>query len=87
MTSPNGLSASTLSDRIHSLMSNLKNAGEHLSSAAASFKNKASEAKSHAASSVGSFAAKTGKVIKDHPIMAIGVAVGAGYLVMRLLRR
>lgn len=84
MTSPNGLSASTLNDRIHSLVSNVT---EHLSNAAASFKHRASEAKSHAASSAGSLAAKTGKVIKEHPIMAIGVAVGAGYLVMRLLRR
>jgi ElaB/YqjD/DUF883 family membrane-anchored ribosome-binding protein len=87
MTSPNGLPASTLNDRIHSLMSNFKNVTEHLSSAASSFKDRASEAKSHAAASASSLAAKTGKVIKAHPIMAIGVAVGAGYLVMRLLRR
>jgi len=29
---------------------------------------------------------KTGEMIKAHPIAAIGVAVGAGYLFVRILR-
>ena len=30
---------------------------------------------------------KMGSLIKDHPIIAIGVAFGLGYLTIRLLRR
>ncbi len=30
---------------------------------------------------------RTGEAIKAHPIAAVGIAVGAGYLVIRVLRR
>jgi ElaB/YqjD/DUF883 family membrane-anchored ribosome-binding protein len=30
---------------------------------------------------------RTGSLIKEHPIIAIGIAFGIGYLAMRLLRR
>jgi ElaB/YqjD/DUF883 family membrane-anchored ribosome-binding protein len=75
MQNQNGLRAETLNDRIHLLVSNLK-------TAASSFKDRATEAKSHAAT----IAAKTGRAIKAHPLVAIGVALGAGYLTGRLLR-
>jgi ElaB/YqjD/DUF883 family membrane-anchored ribosome-binding protein len=77
----------TLNDRIDSLASNLKSVVDHLSTRATSFKDKASEAKSYATASATSFADKTGKAIKDHPIAALGIAFGIGYLVMRLIRR
>jgi len=80
MQNQNGLRAETLNDRIHLLVSNVK-------TAASSFKDIATEAKSHAASFAGSVATKTGRAIKAHPIVAIGVALGAGYLAVRLLRR
>ena len=80
MQSQNGLRAENLTDRIHLLVSDVK-------AAASSFKDIASEAKSHAASFVGPLATRTGRAIKAHPIVAIGVAVGVGYLAVRLLRR
>lgn len=80
MQNQNGLRAETLNDQIHLLVSNLK-------TAASSFKDRATEAKSHAATIAGSIAAKTGRTIKAHPVVAIGVALGAGYLAVRLLRR
>ncbi len=30
---------------------------------------------------------KLGKVIKDHPIAAVAIAFGVGYIVMRMMRR
>jgi len=80
MQNQNGLRAETLNDRIHMLVSNLK-------TATSSFKDRATEATSHAATIGGSIAAKTGRAIKAHPLVALGVALGAGYLAVRLLRR
>jgi ElaB/YqjD/DUF883 family membrane-anchored ribosome-binding protein len=87
MSTQNGLPTSTPSDRIESLKSNLKEVAQHLSTTASSFKERASETKSHVAARARSFGALAGKAIKDHPIVAIGVALGTGYLVMRLIRR
>lgn len=87
MTTQHTATSAMLTDRIDSLVSNLKNAADHLSSAAATFKHKASDAKSHALSRAGSIAAHVGKAIQDHPMVALGVALGAGFLVLRLIRR
>ena len=87
MNNQNGLPAATPNDRIHSLASNVKEVAEHLSTAAATVKNKASEAKAHVVSSARPIVAKAGRAIKEHPIMAVGLALGVGYLVMRLIRR
>jgi ElaB/YqjD/DUF883 family membrane-anchored ribosome-binding protein len=35
----------------------------------------------------GRMASKTGETIKAHPIAAIGVALGLGYVIMRVVRR
>jgi ElaB/YqjD/DUF883 family membrane-anchored ribosome-binding protein len=87
MNTPSELPSPTLTNRIDSLVSNLKNAAEHLSSAASSFKGRAAEARSHATARASSIAARAGKLIKDHPTAAIGFALGTGYLLVRLLRR
>jgi ElaB/YqjD/DUF883 family membrane-anchored ribosome-binding protein len=87
MTSQNGLTGEKLNERIDSLTSGLKNAAEHVSTAAASFKERASEAKTHAAARASAIARRVGRAIQDHPFVAAGVALGAGYLVMRLIRR
>jgi ElaB/YqjD/DUF883 family membrane-anchored ribosome-binding protein len=81
MFSQNGHSASTrINDRIDNLATNLKSAVEQMSKQAYTAKEKAS-------ASASSFIAKTGQAIKDHPIAAVGIAFGLGYLVMRALRR
>lgn len=87
MNIQNGLASAKLNDRIDSLVSSLKNVAEHLSSAAANFKDKASDAKSHVVSRAGSITSQVGRAAKNHPIVAVGVALGVGYLVMRLIRR
>lgn len=79
--------STTLNDPIDALKSNFKSVVEHLASRAASLEDKVSEVKTNAAASVTSFASKAGKAIKDHPIAAIGIAFGVGYLLMRLIRR
>jgi ElaB/YqjD/DUF883 family membrane-anchored ribosome-binding protein len=90
MSTLNVFAPAKLSDQIDSLASNLKHAAEYLASAAAAFKDKAADAKSHAVSRAGSVAAKAGKSARKHPFLAVaaaGAVVGAGYLVMRLARR
>lgn len=69
------------------LESNFKNVVEILESAASSVDDKVSGAKKTVAKGVTSFAAKAGETIKNHPIAAIGIALGVGYLVMRMIRR
>ena len=39
------------------------------------------------ASRIKSYVAKTGQMIKEHPIAAVSVAFGIGYLVVRIARR
>ncbi len=88
MNPKNGTNPSTtLDDRIDSLASNFKSVVEHMRTRAASLNDKASEVKTNAAASATAFVSKAGKVIKDHPIAAIGIAFGVGYLFMRLIRR
>jgi len=77
MFSQNGHSTGVrISDGIDNLASNLKSVVEQMSKQAYSAKKNAS-----------SFVAKTGEIIKAHPIAAIGIAFGFGYLVIRALRR
>jgi ElaB/YqjD/DUF883 family membrane-anchored ribosome-binding protein len=87
MTAQNGIPSSTSSDRIDSLKSNLKGVAQQVSTAAAAFKERASETKSHVAAGARMLGVRLGQAIKDHPVAAIGIALGAGYLVIRLIRR
>ncbi|HEX8114186.1 MAG TPA: hypothetical protein VF516_40935, partial [Kofleriaceae bacterium] len=80
-------SPASLDDRIDALAANLKNLVSQMSTTAAEVKGRAIDVKQRASSSAGSLAARAGRVIQDHPIAAIGVAFGVGYLVMRLIRR
>lgn len=88
MLSQNGLRGHTaINERIDSIASELKSVADRLSSAAASLKDRAADAGSHARTTAGSLADRAGRTIQDHPIAAIGVAFGAGFLLMRLIRR
>jgi ElaB/YqjD/DUF883 family membrane-anchored ribosome-binding protein len=87
MSSQNGHVSQALHDRIDSIASNLKSVAEQLSSTASSVKDRASDVTSHAVSGASSLGARASKAIQDHPIAAIGIALGAGYLIMRLIRR
>jgi hypothetical protein len=87
MKPQNGANPSMLNDPIETLESNFKSVVEFLTSGASAVETKVSEAKKTATAGVTSFTAKVGRVIKDHPIAAIGIAFGVGYLVMRVIRR
>jgi len=86
MSHHNGL-ASQLHDRIDSIASNLKSVADQLTDAAATVKDRASDVTSQAASRASSLGARAGKAIQDHPLAAIGIAFGAGCLIMRMIRR
>ena len=87
MSSQNGHAPQVLHERIDSIASSLKSAADQLSNAAASARDHASEVTSHAASRASLLGARASKAIMDHPIAALGIAFGAGYLLMRLIRR
>lgn len=83
----NGANPSKSNDPIETLEANFKSVVEVLTSGASSVEDKVSDAKKTVGATVTSFTAKAAKAIKDHPIAAIGVAFGLGFLVMRLIRR
>jgi ElaB/YqjD/DUF883 family membrane-anchored ribosome-binding protein len=87
MSTHNGASVSALDDRIDALAANLKDLVEQVASTAAAVKGRVIDVKQQASSKAGSLASRATQLIQDHPIAAIGVAFGAGYLVMRLIRR
>lgn len=87
MQPQNGASSSTIaSDPIDTLESNFKSVVEYLTGQATPPDDKAPEVKTGDAASP-TFGAKATKAIKDHPIVAIGMAFGLGYLLTRLVRR
>lgn len=88
MPSHNGASLSaSLDDRIDALAANLKGLVEQMTATAAAVKDRALDVKDQATSKAGSLASRVVRAVQDHPIAAIGVAFGAGYLVMRWIRR
>lgn len=80
-------SNSTTHDRIDALKAEVESVVETVKTRAASLGDKASEMKTSAVESTTAFISKATTLIKEHPIAATGIAFGAGYLVMRLLRR
>lgn len=87
MSSQNGHSSQVLHERIDSIASGLRSVADQLSTAASSARNRASDVTSHAVSSASSLGAKVSKLVQQHPLAAIGIAIGAGYLVLRVVRR
>jgi ElaB/YqjD/DUF883 family membrane-anchored ribosome-binding protein len=91
MNAQNGHPSQVLHERIDSITSSiassLKSVADQLSSMASLAKDRASEVTSHTASTASSLGARASRAIQEHPIAAITVVVGAGYLLMRLIRR
>ncbi len=88
MASQNGTHSSpTLHQRLDAVASNLKNAVHRVSAAASSLRHRASDVVQQPAARAGSFAARAREVIQAHPIAAIGITLGSGYLLVRWLRR
>jgi ElaB/YqjD/DUF883 family membrane-anchored ribosome-binding protein len=95
MNPHNGHASRALHDRIDpiidpivdSIAGNLQAAIDQLSSTASVVEDRASEVKARTVSTASSLAARASKAIQDHPLAAVGIAFGAGYLLMRLFRR
>lgn len=66
----------TFEDRLDSLKESMRNLVDY-----------GSDIKDRAVDASKTGISKMGSLIKDHPIIAIGVAFGIGYLAMRVLRR
>ena len=79
--------AKSLDDRIDALAANLKHLVEQMATTAAEVKGRTIDIQQQASSKAGSLASQAVRFIQDHPIAAIGAAFGAGYLVIRLIRR
>lgn len=77
----------SLDDRIDALAANLKHLVEQVAATAAEVKGRTIDIRQQTSAKASSLASRAARVIQDHPIAAIGIAFGAGYLVMRLVRR
>ncbi|HEU4731700.1 MAG TPA: hypothetical protein VFT22_27580 [Kofleriaceae bacterium] len=87
MNSNNGHATRVLHDRVDAIAGNLKAFIDQVSSTASVVEHRASDVKARTVSTASSFAAMTDKAIQDHPIAAIAIAFGAGYVLTRLVRR
>jgi ElaB/YqjD/DUF883 family membrane-anchored ribosome-binding protein len=85
MTLHNG--HSPMNERIESIAAELKIVADRLAAATSQLRDRASDVSAQARSGAGSLASRAGRAIQDHPIAAIGLAFGTGYLLMRLFRR
>jgi hypothetical protein len=76
-------------DPIDILEVNLKSVAEEISSHASSPDTQAHDTEAHGSETheVKPSTSRITKAIKDHPLLAIGIAFSAGFVFMRLLRR
>ena len=60
---------------------------ESLKTKGAAFKDSVIDVKDHTVEGATKLLARIGRTIKAHPFAAVGIAIGVGYLAMRLIRR
>ena len=82
----NGTMAS-FEDRMTALKHSMRDVIDYGTDRAGVLKHRLSGAKDSAFAGASSAIDKTGALIKKHPFVAIGIAVGVGYVGVRLLRR
>lgn len=80
-------STATLETRLDSLKDSMRSLVDFGSETAGTIKTKAIDVKDVVVTNGGKALRKTGSLIKDHPIIAVGIAFGVGYLVMRVMRK
>ncbi len=59
----------------------------HTESRVASLKDSVIDVKDHTVEGLTGLIARAGRLIKEHPLAAVGISIGIGYLVVRLVRR
>lgn len=74
-------------DRLESLKESVRNLVDISSERADAIKHKMADVKDSVVASSKSGINRMGGLIKDHPIVAIGIAFGLGYFAVRMLRR
>jgi len=79
--------ASNAENRLDSLKSSVKNLVDAGGERASAIKSKAIDVKDQAVEKGGLALERAGALIKEHPIAAIGIAFGVGYIVVRMLKR
>jgi ElaB/YqjD/DUF883 family membrane-anchored ribosome-binding protein len=70
------MSNTTIENAANNLMSHLKDAGEHV----VDFKDDAQKALSKRVDTLGD-------LMQEHPLVAVGLGLGVGYLIARLVHR
>lgn len=73
--------------RLDSLKSSVRNFVDAGGERAGQLKSKAMDVKDSFVENGGIAIRKTGSFIKEHPIVAIGIAFGIGYITMRMLKK
>ena len=73
--------------RIDSLKESVRNLVDAGGERAGQLKTRAVDLKDNVVEQGGIYIRKTGSIIKEHPIAAIGIAFGIGYIAVRLLKK
>jgi len=87
----NGMTGGSVSqgvdDRIDSIKDTVKGFVDHSAQTVDAIKSRVVDVKDQAMHRGGDAVARVTALIKAHPLKAVGIAFGAGYLGMRLFRR
>jgi ElaB/YqjD/DUF883 family membrane-anchored ribosome-binding protein len=78
---------STLENKFETLKESVRNLVDAGGERAGHIKTKAIDVKDSVVENSGAAIKKMGELIKEHPIAAIGIAFGVGYITIRLLRK
>jgi ElaB/YqjD/DUF883 family membrane-anchored ribosome-binding protein len=78
---------SRFDSRLDSLKESVRGLVESGGDRAAALKDRMKDVKDSALEGAGTAANRLGKLIKAHPIAAIAIAFGVGYVAMRIVRR
>ena len=79
--------SSALDDRMGSLKDSVRNLVDAGNERAGQIKDRLMDAKDTAVDRGGAALNRVGVLIKEHPIAAIGIAFGIGYIAVRMLRK
>lgn len=82
-----GSVASTLDDKLDSLRDSMKGVVDQGAQRVDQLKSKLIDVKDEAFSRGGDLVTHVTSLIKEHPLKAIAIAFGAGYIGMRIFRR
>jgi ElaB/YqjD/DUF883 family membrane-anchored ribosome-binding protein len=86
-TDMSGDMATSFEDRVSALKQSMRDIVDYGSGRAGVFKEKLGDAKDSAIAGAHTAIDKTGRMIKRHPFLAIGIALGLGFVVMRMVTR